>query len=79
MESNSHSGSLLCWNVFSILSYYCRWQFVLKSETTRRGQGRSMQTTVMRAEAEAKTPLILCHDELARLLTAVVIYLAAAA
>jgi hypothetical protein len=38
-----------------------------------------MQTTVMRAEAEAKTPLILCHDELARLLTAVVIYLAAAA
>uniref|UniRef100_A0A804LRH4 HTH myb-type domain-containing protein n=1 Tax=Zea mays TaxID=4577 RepID=A0A804LRH4_MAIZE len=24
-----------------------------------------MQTTVMRAEAEAKTPLILCHDELA--------------
>lgn len=34
-----------------------------------------MQTTVMRAEAEAKTPLILCHDELAKLLTAVVIYL----
>lgn len=34
-----------------------------------------MQTTVnvMRAEEEAKTPLILCHDELAKLLTAVVI------